>query len=78
MHQHVTNDLLLGEKVMVTGAVICMDDIVSPLWPEVSIATFDWLRSGACPFVPFLITNAKLYICDCEYANYYRSLVDSD
>jgi Methyltransferase domain len=78
MYQHVTNDLLLAEKVMVTGGVICMDDILSPLWPEVSIATFDWLRSAACPFVPFLITNAKLYICGREYANYYRSLVDSD
>jgi hypothetical protein len=78
MHQHVTNDLLLAEKVMVPGGVICMDDIVSPLWPEVSIATFDWLRSAACPFVPFLITNAKLYICGREYANYYWSLLDSD
>ena len=78
MHQHVTNDLSLAEKVMVTGGVICMDDILSPLWPEVSIATFDWLRSAACTFVPFLITNAKLYICGREYANSYWSLLDSD
>jgi hypothetical protein len=78
MYQHVTNDLLLAERVVVTGGVICMDDILSPLWPEVSIATFDWLRSVSCPFVPFLITNAKLYICGREYANYYSSLVDND
>ena len=28
MHQHVTNDLLLAEKVMVPGGAISMDDIV--------------------------------------------------
>jgi hypothetical protein len=78
MYQHVTNDLLLAERVVVTGGVICMDDILSPLWPEVSIATFDWLRSPSCPFVPFLITNAKLYICGREYANHYSTLLDND
>jgi hypothetical protein len=78
MYQHVANDLALAEKVMVSGGVICMDDILCPLWPEVSIATYDWLRSAACPFVPFLITNGKLYICGRDYASYYWNLLDSD
>jgi Methyltransferase domain len=78
MYQHLANDLLLAAKVMVPGGIISVDDILNPLWPEVSIATFDWLRSPSVPLVPFLSTQDKLYICNRDYADFYRRLLDGD
>lgn len=44
MYEHVANDLFLAQKLMVPGGIISVDDFSTPLWPEVPIATFDWLR----------------------------------
>ncbi len=65
MYGHVANDLRLAEKVLTRDGVICLDDMFSALWPEVAIATFDWLRVAHNRFVPFLATKEKLYLCDC-------------
>ncbi len=78
MYEHVANDLALAEKVMVEGGIISVDDILTPFWPEVPIATFDWLRSTSSQFVPFLITKEKLYFCHRASASLYLSLLDAD
>jgi hypothetical protein len=78
MYAHVTNDLSLAQEVMVAGGVICVDDIFNPLWPEVPIATFDWLRKMNCRFVPFAATSGKLYICQREYNSFYQAVIKRD
>lgn len=71
MYEHVANDLALAEGVLAPGGVICADDILNPLWPEVAMATFDWLRTTKSGLVPFLQTKDKLYICHRDYVDFY-------
>jgi hypothetical protein len=78
MYRHVENDLALAENAMVAGGVICVDDAFTPLWPEVAMATFDWLRASAGRFVPFLSTPDKLYICRPEYVQFYDDIIKQD
>jgi hypothetical protein len=78
MYRHVANDLSLAEHVLVRGGVICADDIFTPLWPEVGMATFDWLRKLHGRFAPFLSTPGKLYVCDREYIEFYHRLIGQD
>ena len=75
MYENVENDLRLAEEVLISEGVIVLDDVFSPLWPEVSIATFDWLRKAGNRFVPFLETKDKLYVCDSKYAALYRRTI---
>src|ERR1700720_974227 len=44
MYEHVANDLQLANMTLTPDGVICMDDMFCALWPEVAVATFDWLR----------------------------------
>jgi hypothetical protein len=78
MYRHVANDLVLAEHVLVAGGVICVDDAFTPLWPEVAMATFDWLRAIDGHFVPFLSTPDKLYICRPEYVHLYERIIKQD
>ncbi len=75
MYEHVANDLALAEKVLATGGVICADDILNPLWPEVAMATFDWLRTTKSGLVPFLQTKDKLYICHRDCVDFYTETI---
>jgi Methyltransferase domain len=75
MYEDVMNDLRLAEKVLTKDGIICLDDILSALWPEVAIATFDWLRGQNQRFVPFLATKEKLYVCDSSCAPLYLSMI---
>ena len=78
MYEHVANDLRLAAEVLTQDGVICLDDIFSPLWPEVAIATFDSIRMDDNRFVPFLATRDKLYLCDSKYAPLYRGMINDD
>jgi Methyltransferase domain len=78
MYEHVANDLRLAKKTLIREGVICLDDIFSALWPEVAIATFDWLRKADNSFVPFLATKDKLYLCDSSYASFYLAMIRED
>jgi hypothetical protein len=78
MYKHVANDLRLAEKVLTPDGIICLDDMFSALWPEVAIATFDWLRAAKNRFVPFLATKEKLYLCDSRYAPFYLAMVQDE
>jgi hypothetical protein len=78
MYQHVTSDLALVEQVLASAGVISLDDVFNPLWPEVSIASFDWLRNVNGRFVPFLATQGKLYVCRPEYSPLYQEIITSN
>ena len=78
MYRHVANDLFLAENVLVAGGVICVDDAFTPIWPEVAMATFDWLRSVQGRFIAFLSTPDKLYICRPEYVQFYDHVISQD
>jgi hypothetical protein len=75
MYEHVANDLRLAADVLVEEGVIAMDDMFTALWPEVPIATFDWIRAADNRFVPFLATKDKLYLCDSKFVPFYRAKI---
>jgi Methyltransferase domain len=75
MYEDVMNDLRLGEQSLTKEGIVCLDDIFSALWPEVGIATFDWLRETKQRFVPFLATKDKLYVCDASSSAFYLSMI---
>ena len=78
MHEAVTNDLLLAESVLTDRGVISVDDILNPLWPEIAIATFDWLRRKGNRLAPFLLTKDKLYLCYSKDAPFYMAMINGD
>jgi hypothetical protein len=75
MYEHVANDLRLAAEVLIEEGVIAMDDMFTALWPEVPIATFDWLRAADNRFVPFMATKDKLYLCDHKFVPFYRAKI---
>jgi Methyltransferase domain len=78
MYEHLANDLQLAGKVLTPEGIICLDDMFSALWPEVAIATFDWLRIPGNRFVPFLATKEKLYLCESHRAAFYLAMIRGD
>jgi Methyltransferase domain len=78
MYKHVDNDLRLAKETLTRDGVICLDDILNVVWPEVAIAAFDWLRTTGNRFVPFLVTDNKLYLCDSSYASFYLAMIRED
>ena len=78
MYEHVTNDLRLAAEVLTPEGIICLDDVFSALWPEVAIATFDWIRTVNNRFVPFVATKHKLYLCHSNCASLYLAMIRED
>jgi hypothetical protein len=78
MYKDVDNDLRLAKETLTRDGVICLDDMFSALWPEVAIATFDWLREAGNRYVPFLATREKLYLCNSSCASFYLAIMQED
>ena len=57
----MANDLALAQQCLAPDGIIALDDFLAMRWPEVSAATFDFLR-GNTELVPALVTTGKLYI----------------
>ena len=71
----VASDADLASRTITEFGVICFDDFCNPEFPEVTLGVFDFLRSAHERFVPFAITQKKLFVCKREYHDFYSSLV---
>lgn len=60
LYQPVVNDLLLAERTLAPEGIIAVDDFFNIGWPDVSFATYDFLRQSG-KLVPFALTS-KLYL----------------
>lgn len=60
---HVCIDLDNATKMTGENGVIIVDDIFHPDWPEVTEGLYNSISTQRTPFVPFLITRKKLYLC---------------
>ena len=67
----VLNDLKLAKSTATDDAIIAVDDFFSVIWPDVSFATYDFLRETGA-FVPIAITS-KLYLATSASAERYKS-----
>lgn len=77
-YEHVANDLALAQEVVLDDGVVVVDDFASPFWPEVTFATYDWLRGSGADFAPFAITQTKLYLSDRQQSSRYREALAAD
>ncbi|MFP5234578.1 MAG: class I SAM-dependent methyltransferase [Acidobacteriota bacterium] len=70
-YRHVANDLPLAASCMDDRGIIAVDDFFNPDWPEVSLATMEFLRRRQ-DCVPFLVGANKIYLCRPAVADLLR------
>jgi hypothetical protein len=61
MYKHVENDLRLARECLSKEGIIAVDDFFNLKWPEVSFATYEFLRNTH-EIIPVFATYAKLYL----------------
>ena len=71
-YEHVENDLALAQQTVLDAGIIVVDDFASTFWPEVTFATYDWLRGPGDDFAPFAATQSKLYLSRRHHHARYR------
>jgi hypothetical protein len=69
----VLHDMQLAADSLAPRGIIVADDFMNPQWPEVSLATVDWLKTPGNTFTPLLSTPAKLYICHRNDKSFYQT-----
>lgn len=60
---HITIDLDNAAKMTSETGIIVIDDIFHPDWPQVTEGIYQSISACRTPFVPFLVTRKKLYMC---------------
>jgi Methyltransferase domain len=71
LYRHVAHDLPLVFSTLVPGGVIVVDDFCNSEWPEVTAATYDFVRAQAGKIVPAILTKKKLYLAPPKVASAY-------
>jgi hypothetical protein len=74
LYQPVENDLRLAEATMTAEGVIAIDDFFNKDWADATFATYDFLRRTDA-WVPFAITNSKLFLATPAMAEKYKSVL---
>lgn len=70
----VENDLPLAMQTLSDNGIIAVDDFFNREWPEVTFATYDFLRKTK-DVVPFLLTSGKLFLARPALAKVYQNAV---
>lgn len=74
----VTSDLELACAVATDDAVIVLDDVFRPEWPEVSVATFQSQTLQVHGFCLFAIGFNKSFFCKAQSLATYRNALQHD
>ncbi|HET7881733.1 MAG TPA: class I SAM-dependent methyltransferase [Acetobacteraceae bacterium] len=75
MIEHIRNDVALATAVLAPHGIIAFDDFCSPEWPETMVGVVDFLRGANGAYVPFAITQSKLYVCRTEFHTRYMAML---
>jgi hypothetical protein len=71
LYHHVAHDLPMAISALAPGGVIVVDDFCNPEWPDVTSATYDFVRGQEGKIVPAILTRNKLYLTAPEMASAY-------
>jgi Methyltransferase domain len=71
LYHHVAHDLPLVFSTLAPGGVIVVDDFCNSEWPEVTSATYDFVRAQEGKIVPAILTKKKLYLAPPDIASAY-------
>ncbi|MEM7597255.1 MAG: class I SAM-dependent methyltransferase [Pseudomonadota bacterium] len=74
----VTSDLELACAVATEDAIIVIDDVFRPEWPEVSAATFRSTALRAHGFCLFAVGFNKSFFCKTSHLERYRAVLQQD
>lgn len=75
-YSHVMDDIKNSAKLLSRYGIICLDDFLSPVWPEVTVATFDFLTGREHDLVLFLAGFNKGYLCRSVALPSYCELIE--
>jgi len=67
----VTNDLEIAANLLSHDGVVCLDDFMSPAYPQITAATFAFLEQHRDDFTLFLTGFNKGYLCRTTQAQVY-------
>jgi hypothetical protein len=67
----VASDLPLVFSTLAAGGMIVVDDFCNSEWPEVTAATYDFVRASGGKIVPAVLTSKKLYLAPPDIAPRY-------
>ena len=77
-YDSVLHDLQLAKAALHPQGVICLDDVLHPLYPALTIAAGDWLKANP-EFALFAVVDresfasaCKFMLCRREHARFYR------
>jgi Methyltransferase domain len=71
LYHHVAHDLPLVFSILAPGGIIIVDDFCNAEWPEVTSATYDFVRAQEGRVVPAILTRNKLYLAPPNVASAY-------
>lgn len=71
LYHHVASDLPLVFSTLAAGGMIVVDDFCNSEWPEVTAATYDFVRASGGKIVPAVLTSKKLYLAPPDIAPRY-------
>jgi predicted O-methyltransferase YrrM len=78
VYDAVLHDLQLAKAALHPRGVICLDDVLHPRYPALTIAAADWLKANP-DFMLFAIVDresfasaCKFLVCRREHAEFYR------
>ncbi len=69
------NDLRLAESVASDEGVVIVDDYFNQLWPEVSVATAEYLCTGKPRLTPYAISPNKIFFCRPPMRQAYADMI---
>lgn len=75
-YSYVMDDLRNSAKLLSRGGIICLDDFLNPSWPEVTVATFDYLAGREHDLVLFLAGFNKGFLCRSIALQSYCELIE--
>ena len=75
-YSHVMDDIKNSAKLVSRYGIICLDDFLNPAWPEVTVATFDFLAGREHDLVLFLAGFNKGFLCRSVALQSYCELIE--
>jgi methyltransferase family protein len=73
---HVSIDFMTACELTSDSGIIIVDDIFHPDWPGVTEGIYRALDSRLTPFVPFMLTRKKLFLCSVTLQRRFADFVE--
>lgn len=74
-YDNVMHNLNLADAVGLPEIVMALDDVFNVSYPEVGLATFDWLRERR-DYAIIAATQSKAYLCRATHKEYYSNILE--